>query len=218
MGPLASVTRCVRKLRFSSLLLVATLILATTPGFAAGPVSETIQATYFRAGAIVSVTLTINDYSPPSDVQILSQAFEQGQDRALVAALSRTRAVGHCSITGAIPYDVAFIQMVVTATGRQITFITNRPLQFDEVKPDSPSQSYDLEVGQFDLNDSDNSKSTGFLYPASKLVIDKQGEFHYDLAGSPWSLVNVLDSKATPAATEPRVADATSPTPRLSHQ
>ena len=198
MRPLANITRCARKLRFSSLLLVATLTVATTPGFAGNPVSETIQATYIRAGAKVSVTLTINDYSPPSDMQILSQAFEQGQDRGLVAALSRTRAVGHCSITGAIPYDIAFIQTVVTPTGRKITFITNRPLQFDEVIPGTPSQSYDLEIGQFDLNDTDSTKSTGFLYPASKLVIDKQGELHYDLAGSPWRLVNVLDSKGTP--------------------
>ncbi len=61
------------------------------------------------------------------------------------------------------------------------------------------SQSFDLMVGQFDINDTDNTKSTGFLYPASKLVIDEQGEFHYDLAGSPWSLVNVLDSNWAPA-------------------
>jgi hypothetical protein len=37
---------------------------------------------------------------------------------------------------------------------------------------------------------------TDFLFPASKLVIDKQGESHYDLAGTPMSLINVLDSKS----------------------
>jgi hypothetical protein len=52
-----------------------------------------------------------------------------------------------------------------------------------------------LVVGQFDLNDTDPTKSTGLLYPASKLVINQQGAFHYDLAGSPWSLVDVLDSE-----------------------
>jgi hypothetical protein len=150
---------------------------------------------------MISVTLTIDDYSAPSEVQALSQAFAEGQNRALVIALSKTKAVGHCSINGALSYDIAFIQMVVTPTGRKITFITNRPPQIGEVKSDTSFQSFDLAVGQFDLNDSDNTKSTGFLYPASKLVIDKQGEFHYDLTATPWSLVNVLDSKGTSGET-----------------
>jgi hypothetical protein len=188
-------------LGFSSLLLVGTLTLGTTQGFSASPNSETIQATYAQADNMISVTLTIDDYSAPSDVQTLSQAFAQGHDRALVIALSKTKAVGHCSINGALSYDIAFIQMVVTPTGRKITFITNRPPQIGEVKSDTSSQSFDLAVGQFDLNDTDNTKSTGFLYPASKLVIDKQGEFHYDLTATPWSLVNVLDSKGTPGET-----------------
>ena len=81
---------------------------------------------------MISVTLTIDDYSAPSEVQSLSQAFAEGQDRALVIALSKTKAVGHCSINGALSYDIAFIQMVVTPTGRKITFITNRPPQMGE--------------------------------------------------------------------------------------
>jgi hypothetical protein len=198
MGSRTSDFRCARKLGFSALLLVATLTLATTLGFSASPNAETIQATYAQGDNMISVSLTIYGYSAPSDLQTLSQAFATGQDRALVTALSKTKAVGHCSINGARSYDIAFIQMTVTPTGRKITFITNRPLQIGEAKPDTPSQSFDLAVGQFDLNDTDNTKSTGFLYPASKLVIDKQGEFHYDLTGAPWSLVNVRDSKGTP--------------------
>jgi hypothetical protein len=150
---------------------------------------------------MISVTLTIDGYSNLADMQTLSQAFEEGQDQALVLALSKTKAVGHCSISGALSYEVAFIQMVVTPTGRQITFITNRPLQAGGASPDTPSQSFDLAVGQFNLNDTDNTKSTGFLYPASKLVIDEKGEFHYDLTGTPWSLVNILDSRAASGET-----------------
>jgi hypothetical protein len=101
--------------------------------------------------------------------------------------------------------------MVVTPTGRQITFIANRPLQSDEVNSNSDSQSFDLMIGQFDIDDTDNTKSTGFLYPASKLVIDEQGAFHYDLAGSPWSLVNVLDSNWAPALAEREAPKATGP-------
>ncbi|MGA9669815.1 MAG: hypothetical protein WBQ94_11430 [Terracidiphilus sp.] len=201
MGTLVNVIRSVRNAGISNLLLGGTLSLGATLGLAPSPHSETIQATYTRGSAIVSVTLTIDDYSTPADLETLSQAFADGQDQALVTALSKTKAVGHCSIAGALSYDIAFIQAVITPTGRRIIFITNRPLQLGEAKSDSPTPSYDLAFGQFDLNDTDAAKSTGFLFPASKLLIDKQGELHYNLEGTPWSLLNVLDSKGTGAET-----------------
>jgi hypothetical protein len=191
MALLANLTRCIPKF---GLVLVGTFALGTSLGFAAGPPSETIQATYAQAGGTTGVTLIIYNYSTASDLRILSQAFGEGMDRGLATALSKTNAVGLCSITGALSYDVAFIQMVLTPTGRRITFVTSRPHLFDEADPPGSPPPFDLAVGQFDLNDTDPAKSTGFLYPASKLVIDKQGKFHYDLAGSPWALVNVLDS------------------------
>ena len=194
MGPLTNPIRCARKPGFLSLLLAGAFTLGAAPGFASDPASETIQATYAQAGSTIGVTLVIYNYSTPSDLQILSQAFGEGMDRGLATALSKTKAVGQCSIAGALSYDVAFIQLVLTPTGRRITFITSRPHLFDEADPPASSPPFDLAVGQFDLNDTDPTKSTGFLYPASKLVVDKQGKFHYDLAGSPWALVNVLDS------------------------
>ena len=65
----------------------------------------------------------------------LSQAFQEGQDQRLAAALSKTKAVGRCSIAGAISYDVAFIQMQQTPTGRKIVFITSRPHPLDVADP-----------------------------------------------------------------------------------
>jgi hypothetical protein len=196
MGPLTSLYRSGRKPGFIRLLLAGTFALGTTLALSASPNPETIQATYAQAGTMISIRLTIDDYTGPADMQTLSRAFEEGRDQALAIALSRTKAVGRCSIAGALSREVAFIQTVATPTGRQITFVTVRPVQSGEANPDSPSQSFDLTVGQFDLNDTDNTKSTGFLYPASKLVIDDQGEFHYDLSGNPWSLMNIFESKA----------------------
>ncbi|MGA2886592.1 MAG: hypothetical protein ABSE51_00970 [Terracidiphilus sp.] len=201
MTPLANLTRCARNSGFAILLLAGTLTLGTTLGFASGPNPETIQATSTLAGNTIGLTLIVYNYSTPSDLETLSQAFQNGQDRELATALSKTKAVGRCSIEGTLSYEVSFIQMVPTPTGRRITFITSRPRPSEETDPLASSQSFDLAVGQFDLNDTDPSKSTGFLYPASKLVLDKQGEFHYDLAGIPWSLVNVLDSNSPPAET-----------------
>jgi hypothetical protein len=191
--------RCARKSVSSILLLMGTISLATTVGSASSPESETIKASYAQAGKLIAVTLIVYNYSTPADLDILSQAFQEGRDQGLAAALFKTSAVGRCLMTGAISFDVAFIQMVPTPAGRKIIFIASRPHLFVEADPPQPSQTFDLVVGQFDLNDNDKTKSTGFLFPASKLVIDDQGGFHYDLAGSPWSLVDILDSQGTPA-------------------
>jgi len=201
MAPRANVSQCARKSGFAILLLAGTFTLGTTPGFASESAPETIQANSTQAGNTTRLTLIVYNYSSPSDLQILSQAFQDGQDQGLATALSKIKAVGHCSIAGGFGYEVAFIQMVPTPTGRKITFIASRPRPADEADPPESPQTFDLAVGQFDLNDADTAKSTGFLYPASKLVIDRQGEFHYDLAGTPWTLVNVLDSHGSPALT-----------------
>ncbi len=216
MSRLTSIIRFGCKFGSSSLLLAGLLALGTTPGFSSSPGPEKIQATYAKDGNVVRITLTVYNYTTSADLQVLSLAFHEGQDRELAAVLSKTKAAGLCSIAGDLSFDVAFIQMVVTPTGREIIFIANRPLQPDEVNPNTDSQSFDLMVGQFDINDTDNTKSTGFLYPASRLVMDEQGEFHYDLADSPWSLVNILDSNWGPALAGHGAPDATGPPPRSS--
>jgi hypothetical protein len=211
MKRLASGFRLGGKLGYPCLLLVGTFTLAITPGFAASSSFETVRATYTQAGNTVGVTLTVYNYTNSADLKVLSLAFQQGQDQGLATAISKTKAVGRCSFAGDPSFDVAFIQMVVTPTGRQIIFIASRPLQPDEVSSSSDPQSFDLMVGEFDMNDADNTKSTGFLYPASRLVVDEQGESHYDLAGSPWSLDNVFDSSWVPALAASQAPDATGP-------
>ncbi len=212
MGPLSIAARNAGRSVFPILLLVNTLALATNPGFASSPISETIQAAYSQAGNTVGITLIVYNYSTSADLQVLSTAFQKGQDRELATALSRTKAAGHCTITGTLSNDVAFIRVVSTPTGRQITFITSRPSPLDGTDPSAPSQSFDLEVGQFDLNDADPGKSTGFLFPASKLVIDAQGEFHYDLTGTPLALVDVVDLSGTQPVIESRAVSLPLPT------
>jgi hypothetical protein len=201
MTPLLNVAQYARKLVLSTLVLAGFCTFGVTLAFSSSPNSETIAATATEAGQAINVTLTIDSYSTPADMQVLSAAFQEGQDQALVTALAKIKTVGHCSIRGAASYEVAFIQVTRTATGRRITFITNRPLQIGEANETSQNESYDLAIGEFELNDTDGAKSTGFLYPASKLIIDPQGEFHYDLGGKPLLLVSVLDSKQASEAT-----------------
>jgi len=189
------------RLTFGSLLITGLLIAGSTPGFSANK-SETIEATAMgtstQMGSQFSITLNISDYSTPADKQILVQAFEKGQDQGLVNALSKLKAAGHIEVTGTLGYDCSYIQMIPTPTGRKIRFVTNRLLKFGEVYWDTRSTAYNLTAGEFDLNDTDKSKSTGVLYPAAEFVIDKQGELQMNLIGNPWNLVGIIDWKGTP--------------------
>jgi len=63
------------------------------------------------------------------------------------------KAVGHCSITGTLGYDVAYIRMIPRPTGRKIRFVTNRLLRFGEVYWDTQSTAFNLTAGELELND-----------------------------------------------------------------
>jgi hypothetical protein len=184
-------------------LLIGLLTAAALPFYSgARTKNETIEATAMgtgtQLGAAVNVSLEIYDFSTEEDRQVLIQAFEKGQNQGLVNALSRMKAVGHCSITGTLGYDVAYIRMIPTPTGRKIRFVTNRLLRFGEVYWDSQTTAYNLSAGEFEINDQDKKKSTGVLYPLAQLVIDKEGHLQIELNQNPWKLVDVLDWKGTP--------------------
>jgi hypothetical protein len=190
----------IHSLVIGTLLTVVLLTVGSVSAFAQK--AETIEAaamgTGTQLGQNVEVRLIINDYSTMEERQVLVDAFTKGQNQGLVTALQKMRAVGRISLTGTVGYDVSFIRMIPTPTGRKIRFITNRPIRFGEAWTDSQTMSFDLSGGEIDINDSDKSKSTGVLYPRAQLVIDKQGQLQIDLSQNPWKLVDVLDWKGTP--------------------
>ena len=192
----------VHKLALPVMFAAALVVLAGFPAFwGKGNKNETIEAsamgTGTQLGQVIGVSLEIYEFSTPEDRQILVEAFEKGQNQGLANALSKMKAVGHCSITGTLGYDVSFIRMIPTPTGRKIRFVTNRQLRYGEVWADSQSQSFNLTAGEFDLNDTDKHKSSGVLYPATQLVIDKQGQLQFELNQNAWNLVDVIDWKGT---------------------
>ncbi|MGB7727680.1 MAG: hypothetical protein WBL50_06585 [Candidatus Acidiferrum sp.] len=185
------------------LLATGLLILAAFPALSARHDKyETIEATAMGTGTQMGqnagISVEIYDFSTPEERQILVDAFNKGQNQGLVNALTKMRAVGHISVTGTIGYDLAFVRMIPTPTGRKIRFVTNRMLRFGEVWADSQSTAFNLTGGEFDINDTDKSKSTGVLYPECQLAIDKQGQLQIQLTQNPWNLVDVLDWKGTP--------------------
>ena len=191
-----------RKLVIGNFLLMCLLSLGSPPAFSQNRSKpETIEATAMgtdtQLGKEFSVTLTIYEYSPRADKQLLIEAFQNGKDQGLYNALSKMKVVGRIAVTGTLGYDVSYIQMTPTPTGRKIRFVTNRLLRFGELYWDTRSAAYNLTVGELDLNDVDKSKSTGSLYPEAELVINKQGELQWNLVGNPWKLVDIIDWKGT---------------------
>jgi len=188
------------KVPLGGLLLIGLLLVASLPGLAREK-DETIEATAFstgtQTGQTFGVTLIIYEFSTPEDRQVLVQAFEKGQNQGLVNALTKMKAVGHVSITGTLGYDVSFIKLIPTPTGRKIRFITNRPIQFGEAFYNTQSQYANLTAGEFDLNDTDKSKNTGILYPAAQLVINKDAQVEIVPNQNPWRLSDPIDWKGT---------------------
>jgi hypothetical protein len=194
-----------RIFRITSMCLVLVggiAVLSNHRGFAAK--YETLEAQAFgtgtQMGQNIGVTLNIYQYSTPADRVLLVQAFEKGQNQGLTNALSKMKAVGHVEITGTLGYDCSYIKMTATPTGRKIVFVTNRQIRFGEAFFDTQSQSFSLTAGEFDLNDQDKSKSTGTVYPAAQLILDKQGQLQLDLTQNPWRLSDVLDWPGTPGS------------------
>jgi hypothetical protein len=191
----------IKKLAIGGSLLVVLLTLGISSASSRDK-NETIEATASgtgtQMGQNIGVSLNIYEFSTPADRQILVQAFQKGQNQGLSNALQRMKSVGHVEITGTLGYDCSFIKMTQTPTGRKIVFVTNRQIRFGEAFTDSQSMSFDLTAGSIELNDQDKSKSTGVLYPAAQLVLDKEGQLQLDLNQNPWKLVDILDWKGTP--------------------
>ena len=181
-------------------LVVILISIATSVGFARDKY-ETIEAQAFgtgtQMGQNIGIRVIIYDFSPPENRQALVEAFTKGQNQGLVNALSKMPAVGRISITGTLGYDLSFIRQIPTPTGRKIRFVTNRQIRFGEAWADSQSQAYNLTAGEFDLNDQDKGKSTGILYPAAQLIIDKEGQLQIELRQNAWRLSGIIDWAGT---------------------
>jgi hypothetical protein len=188
----------IQKFGYGGMLLASLLLTAVTLALAADDRKvETIDATAMgtstQMGKMVSVKVTIYEYSTDEDRQILIESFKKGQNQGLVNALTKMKSVGRIAVTGTVGYDLSYIRLVPTPTGRKIRFVTNRLLRFGEVYYNTQTTAYNLTAGEVEINDSDKDKNAGVLYPAAQLVINKEGQLEFQLNKNPWKLVNIID-------------------------
>jgi hypothetical protein len=186
-----------RTFGYGGLLLVLFLASSIPAISADNKPTETISATAMgtstQLGRNVSIQIIVDHFSTPEDKQTLVDAFNKGQNEGLAKALTKMKSVGRIAITGTVGFDLNYVALISSPTGRKIRFITNRPIGFAEAYNGGRSTQYDLTAGEIDLNGSDKNKSTGLLYPAAKLSIDKKGQLQIELRRNPWKLVNIID-------------------------
>ena len=190
----------IQKIARGSLLITVLLSAAVTLALSAndekvkvGTIDATAMGTSTQLGHIVNVKINIYQFSTEEDRAILVEAYKKGQNQGLVNALTKMKADGHIAITGTIGYDLSYIRLIPTPTGRKIRFVTNRLLRFGESYYSTQSKEYNLTGGEIDINDSDKNKSGGVLYPAAQLVINKEGQLEIQLRKNPWKLENIID-------------------------
>jgi hypothetical protein len=187
----------IRRFVHGMVLLAVLMISAAAIAVSEDRKTETIDATAMgtstQLGRNIGVKVLIYEYSTEEDRQVLVEAFKKGQNQGLVNALTKMKAVGRIAITGTLGYDLSFIRLISTPTGRKIRFVTNRQLRFGEAYYNTQTTAYNLTAGEIEINDSDKDKSNGFLYPAAQLVINKEGQVEFQLNKNPWKLVNIID-------------------------
>jgi hypothetical protein len=179
-------------------LFSVVLAILTFPLLAAAQletIDTTARGTGRQLGHTVSIKLIINRYSTPEDKQTLVNAFKQGQQQGLVNALQRMQSAGRIQIPGTVGFDLAYVEVVPTPTGRRVRFITNRRIAFAEAAWNTRSRAFDLTAGEVNINDQDARQSSGTLLPAAQITINRDGDVQFNLFQNQWNLTNIIDWK-----------------------
>lgn len=180
----------------TSITFAALMFAGALPAPAADDVEvldATAMGTSTQMGRNINVKVRIFQYSTEEDRELLKDAFLKGQNEGLSKALEKMKAVGRISLPGTTGYELAFVRLIQTPTGRKIRFVTNRKIAFGEARTNSQTMAFSLTAGEFDLNDQDKNKSTGVLFPAAQFVINAEGELQIELNQNPWKLTNIID-------------------------
>jgi hypothetical protein len=176
------------------IIFVAMLAIAVTlPAVAQ---IETIDAVARGTGQDLSrqgnLKVIITKWATPEDTETLKNAFLSGGNQGLVNALQRMTSSGRLTVPGSTGQDLAYAISIPTATGRRVRFVTNRRIAFQEAAQNTRSRAFNLTAGEIDINEKDNSQSSGRFYPAAQLIINAEGELQIELHRNPWTLNNII--------------------------
>ena len=154
-------------------------------------IQATAQGTSTQMGRMISIQITIEDYSTPEDQQALLEAFQQKGQEGLFRAVEKMKAKGRMAITGTLGYDINYIREFRMPDGsRKIRLVTDRPIRFGEAWADTRSSDYNLSAAEIILSPQ-KSKNSGTLLPACMFNFDKEDGLEIETYQNPWELVNI---------------------------
>jgi len=182
------------RLSIISAVLAGFLVLTSLPAMA--------QRQHFEAqamgegtqmGRTFAISIIIEQYSPPTDQKVLLDAFTSGGMDGLVKTISKMRSKGRVSLPGTTGYEITYIRVFKTPTGRKIRLVTDRPITFGEAFSASRSRDYSLSAIELEIDS--NGKGTGTLLPACQFKFSKEKELEIEAYQNPWRLTNVFEWK-----------------------
>jgi hypothetical protein len=112
-------------------------------------------------------TLTVNSYSPESDVTKMLSALQQDGQHGLMKVLGKEK-TGTLQIGTRLARDVQAIWVTQTDEGRKICALSERWLGFGELRRGTRSVDYPLTYIEIFVEE-DGGKSEGSLIPAARV-------------------------------------------------
>lgn len=157
----------------------------------------TARGTGEQMGHDFGVEVTIESFSGPEDQKILWDAFTQGGNQALAAALKKLPKRGSLFLSRGVPYDITYAREILNPDGsRTIRVITNRFVTYAEHEGRAKwSADFDLSAVELTLSP-EKGKSTGIFLPACQFTIDKEKGVQVELREYAWKLDWITEKTA----------------------
>jgi hypothetical protein len=155
-------------------------------------IEATAMGTSTQLGRIGTVQFIIESYSTDEERQALIQAFQASGSQGLYDVVSKMKAKGRIKLPSTIGYDINYVKVFQTPTGRKIRMVTDRPIAMGETRNQTRSMEYNLSVIELDLP-SNGKDGTGVLLPAAQLELDKDNQLTVEAYQNPWKLSDVRE-------------------------
>ncbi len=176
--------------------VIAVVSLAVVTSFAQSKqvFQATARGTGEQLGHDFGVEITIESFSGPEDQKILWDAFTQGGNPALAAALKKLPKRGTLFLSRGVPYDITYAREIPAPDGgRIIRVITNRFVTHAEYAGRAKwASDFDLSAVQLELSP-EKGKSTGTFLPACQFSLDKEKGIQIELREYAWKLDQITE-------------------------
>ena len=182
-----------RQMGFTRIAIVIGILLLSVcvSGFAQSKqvFQATARGTGEQLGHDFGVEVTIDSFSGAEDQKILWDAFTQGGNQALAAALKKLPKRGSLFLSRGVPYDITYAREILNPDGsRIIRVITNRFVTHAEYTGRAKwASDFDLSAVEFNLSP-EKGNSTGVFLPACQFTIDKEKGIQVELREYAWKL------------------------------